>query len=194
MLLIRDENDPSEQMYAFQEQADDDFSNDLVEHFPSNVTDGDDSVFSDVVQDAFKKYQNEVENIPSTNKFIPPLMISVQFSRYWTYNDDDDSVVIFKDERIDIDNTGNDVSRYGIIDSLTKNSVMMRRYSLLIFNAQLCLLRIRITRRLIILFDFHSISSNLDFSFSKKNCTHKWKNAGIICLKKLVFPIHHRLQ
>lgn len=149
MLLIRDENDPSEQMYAFQEQADDDFSNDLVEHFPSNVNDGDDSVFSDVVQDAFKKYQNEVENIPSTNKFIPPLMISVQFSRYWTYNDDDDSVVIFKDERIDIDNTGNDLSRYGIIDSLTKNSVMMRRYSLLIFNAQLCLLRIRITRRLI---------------------------------------------
>ena len=87
-MIIRDENDPSEQMYAFQEQVEDDFSNDLVEHFPSNANDEDEAVFSDVVQDAFKKYQNEVENTRHTNELIPLFILSLQFSQYWTYDND----------------------------------------------------------------------------------------------------------
>ena len=62
MEFSRDENDAFEQMDAFQEYIEDDFSNDLVEPIQSNNNNEDDSVFSDVVQDAFKKYQNEVEN------------------------------------------------------------------------------------------------------------------------------------
>jgi hypothetical protein len=68
MNLFRHGNDLLEQMYAFQEQedADEDLPDELVVELnvkhtiQSNVNDGDESVFSDVVQDAFKKYQNEV--------------------------------------------------------------------------------------------------------------------------------------
>lgn len=63
MEFSRDENDAFEQMDPFQEFIEDDFTNDLVEPIqPNNTNNEDDSVFSDVVQDAFKKYQNEVEN------------------------------------------------------------------------------------------------------------------------------------
>lgn len=63
MEFSRDENDAFEQMDPFQEYIEDDFTNDLVEPIqPNNTNNEDDSVFSDVVQDAFKKYQNEVEN------------------------------------------------------------------------------------------------------------------------------------
>jgi hypothetical protein len=53
-------------MYPFQEDADEDFPNELItaldpkDRIQSNINDEDESVFSDVVQDAFKKYQNEV--------------------------------------------------------------------------------------------------------------------------------------
>ncbi len=52
-------------MYPFQDDADEDLPNELVaaldrkDPIQSNIND-DESVFSDVVQDAFKKYQNEV--------------------------------------------------------------------------------------------------------------------------------------
>jgi len=58
-------NDLFEQMYPFQDDADEDLPNELVaaldrkDPIQSNIND-DESVFSDVVQDAFKKYQNEV--------------------------------------------------------------------------------------------------------------------------------------
>jgi hypothetical protein len=53
-------------MYHFQEDIDEDLPNEIVaeldarDRIQSNINHEDESVFSDVVQDAFKKYQNEV--------------------------------------------------------------------------------------------------------------------------------------
>ena len=53
-------------MYPFQEDPDEDIPHEVIaaidarNRVQSNINDVDDSVFSDVVQDAFKKYQNEV--------------------------------------------------------------------------------------------------------------------------------------
>ena len=53
--------------YQYQEDVDEDLPNEIVaeldaqEQAESNVQDEDDYVFSDAVQDAFKKYQNEVK-------------------------------------------------------------------------------------------------------------------------------------
>ena len=58
--ILSHENDFYEQMYSYQEGADEDLPNEYVAEVASNVNDEDESVFSDVVQDAFKKYQNEV--------------------------------------------------------------------------------------------------------------------------------------
>ncbi|CAF3965919.1 unnamed protein product [Rotaria magnacalcarata] len=60
------ENDLFQQMYPFQEDPEEDIPHEIIaaldakNRVQSNVNDVDDSVFSDVVQDAFKKYQNEV--------------------------------------------------------------------------------------------------------------------------------------
>ena len=53
-------------MYPFQEDIDEDLPDEIVtelnarDRIRSQINDEDESVFSDVVQDAFKKYQNEV--------------------------------------------------------------------------------------------------------------------------------------
>ena len=53
-------------MYSYPQDADEDFQNEIVAQLDarnrmrSNIHDEDEAVFSDVVQDAFKKYQNEV--------------------------------------------------------------------------------------------------------------------------------------
>jgi hypothetical protein len=53
-------------MYPFQEDIDEDLPDEIVtelnarDRIQSQINDEDESVFSDVVQDAFKKYQNEV--------------------------------------------------------------------------------------------------------------------------------------
>ena len=64
LFVNRHGDDFVEQMYHYQEQdeADDDLPDELEVKHPiqSNVNDDGESVFSDVVQDAFKKYQNEV--------------------------------------------------------------------------------------------------------------------------------------
>ncbi len=76
-------NDLFEQMYPFQDDADEDLPNELVaaldrkDPIQSNIND-DESVFSDVVQDAFKKYQNEVQKKNQNMN---------SYSKYWTYND-----------------------------------------------------------------------------------------------------------
>ncbi|UJR33428.1 hypothetical protein I4U23_020873 [Adineta vaga] len=66
------------QMHPYQEHMDENLADefDTKHRFQRNVNDEDDSVFSDAVQDAFKKYQNE-------------------YSKYWTYND---LVYLTKDE------------------------------------------------------------------------------------------------
>jgi len=53
-------------MYPFQDDADENLPDEIIAELDArnriraNVNDEDESVFSDVVQDAFKKYQNEV--------------------------------------------------------------------------------------------------------------------------------------
>jgi hypothetical protein len=82
-------------MYPFQEDADEDLPNEIVaeldarNRIQSNVNDEDESIFSDVVQDAFKKYQNEVYDEKETvqKKIISIFVIFVQYSKYWTYDD-----------------------------------------------------------------------------------------------------------
>ncbi|CAF1646702.1 unnamed protein product [Adineta ricciae] len=62
------ENDFYQQEY-YQEDFDDNLPNEIVaeldarEHYQSNLHDDDESIFSDAVQDAFKKYQNEQEEL-----------------------------------------------------------------------------------------------------------------------------------
>ncbi len=88
-------NDLFQQMYPFQEDADEDLPNEIVaeldarNRIQSNVNDEDESIFSDVVQDAFKKYQNEVYDEKETvqKKIISIFVIFVQYSKYWTYDD-----------------------------------------------------------------------------------------------------------
>lgn len=63
-------NDFYQQAY-YQEDFDDNLPNEIVaelnarEHLQSNLHDDDESIFSDAVQDAFKKYQNEVDHMTS---------------------------------------------------------------------------------------------------------------------------------
>ncbi|CAF0727862.1 unnamed protein product [Rotaria sordida] len=63
------ENDLFQQMYPFQNAADEDLPNEIVAELDtrnrirSNFNDEETSVFSDVVQDAFKKYQNEQDEL-----------------------------------------------------------------------------------------------------------------------------------
>ncbi|CAF2326312.1 unnamed protein product [Rotaria sp. Silwood2] len=65
------ENDLFQQMYPFQDDADEDLPNEIVaeldarNRMQSNINEEDDSVFSDIVQDAFKKYQNEQDELYS---------------------------------------------------------------------------------------------------------------------------------
>ncbi|CAM2696831.1 unnamed protein product [Rotaria socialis] len=63
------ENDLFQQMYPFQEDPEEDIPHEIIaaldarNRVQSNINDVDDSVFSDVVQDAFKKYQNEQDEL-----------------------------------------------------------------------------------------------------------------------------------
>ncbi|CAF4754997.1 unnamed protein product [Rotaria sp. Silwood1] len=63
------ENHLFQQMCPFQDDADEDLPNEIVaeldarNRIQTNINDEDDSVFSDVVQDAFKKYQNEQDEL-----------------------------------------------------------------------------------------------------------------------------------
>ena len=62
------ENGMMHQMNTFEDEAVEDLPNEIVaeldarDRMRSNIHEVDDSVFSDVVQDAFKKYQNEVRH------------------------------------------------------------------------------------------------------------------------------------
>jgi hypothetical protein len=62
------ENGMMHQMNTFDDEAEEDLRNEIVaeldarDRMRSNINEEDDSVFSDVVQDAFRKYQNEVKD------------------------------------------------------------------------------------------------------------------------------------
>lgn len=92
-------------MYHFQEDVDEDLPNEIVAELDArdrirvNINDEDESIFSDVVQDAFKKYQNEVYNHKKNiyiDKVISIFVIFLQYSKYWTYYE---TVLLCKDNR-----------------------------------------------------------------------------------------------
>ena len=62
------ENGMVHQMNTFEDEAEEDLPNEIVaeldarDRMRSHINEEDDSVFSDVVQDAFRKYQNEVKH------------------------------------------------------------------------------------------------------------------------------------
>ena len=80
-------------MYPFQEDVDEDLPEEIVtelearDRMRATVNDDDEAVFSDVVQDAFKKYQNEVSKKKTNRSLIYVSVVFLQYSKYWTQNE-----------------------------------------------------------------------------------------------------------